>query len=177
LESEFKLRARKCCVSGKAHTQQMIDLDKELNNPPHEIITLTTPEILGLVSDSDRRRAQNYMQNARAYNSAVAFGSVICHTDNLGKYVCRLNGENSYFASDLEAPEGKSPLFAQLYVIDNEVAMQQRMANDFYKDCREDVLRLLVKAIDTNNPLAKAYKKAYEFYEDQKKNYGVSFDD
>jgi hypothetical protein len=81
--------------------------------------------------------------------------------------VCRLNGEFGFHVSDLTAPRGKPPLFAQLYVIDPQVATQRRSDSEIGKRLKRHILENLDNMIRKNNPLANAYTMAHNFYKDQ----------
>ena len=83
------------------------------------------------------------------------------------KDICHINGEISFRVSDLYPGENQRPLFAQMYLIDPEVATSARqkiLCDKHQVNIRDEVLQFLDHIIRTYHPFAKSYKSADELF-------------
>ena len=113
-----------CCFSGKVQLGCLEDLP---------------PELYQLYFGDDDH-AKKFHENIRRYNSALAFTSVgqdaykalqrdRSINDGRGPWLYKIKGELHHITGTLLPPEGRAPLYAQLYIYNPDTAMDHRMAN------------------------------------------------
>ncbi|KAJ4483034.1 hypothetical protein C8J55DRAFT_387350, partial [Lentinula edodes] len=111
-----------CCKSGKVELPM-------LQNPPQELQHLF---------DGTDYESKHFLDNIRSYNSAFAFVSlglkVQPHNDpNLpttGPRQYKIKGALWHAMGSLLPETGKDPVYAQLYIVAPETALEQRLANN-----------------------------------------------
>ncbi|KAL3086101.1 hypothetical protein niasHS_008522 [Heterodera schachtii] len=141
-----------CCKFGKVSLP-------EITEPPAELLELATditPE------------AKEYRQHQNTYNSLLAFASVsVGHQENTtGGSVCfMLNGVFVRRISSLFSGNS-TPSFAQLFILDPEAALEQRMQNTRYGGDRVNqvTLKKLDLLLRQYHPLAKQLLNFHEQY-------------
>jgi hypothetical protein len=76
----------------------------------------------------------------------------------------------SFKVSDLFAPPGQKPLFAQMYCIDPTTATELRLSKFAEIDLkiRHGVINMIETMIRREHPFAKAYQRAGQIYEEEK---------
>jgi hypothetical protein len=143
-----------CCNSGKVQ----LDLLKEPPEPLHRLLTGADTQ------------AQEFRSPITQYNAALAFTSLGVSDDkNINRHgsnawVFRILGSLHHLSGALTAPEGVAPSYAQLYMYDPTVALQQRMnRND---NLRRDTMQSLQTMLTAHHPYAAMYKQAYEVLEE-----------
>lgn len=107
------------------------------------MLTTNTPE------------AKNYKDNIIHYNAALAFASRSCNLDpppGLGPYCMRIHGQVHHYLGGLYPNEGKEPKYAQLYILDSEQAIEQRMGDPLNEKCKPDIMAILDQMLRENNP-------------------------
>ncbi|KAL3108658.1 hypothetical protein niasHT_013682 [Heterodera trifolii] len=114
-------RLTPCCANGTVHTEQMLTEFNELQQPPKNFIE-------GLVQTKDERVREAFLNNTMAFNNTFAFASTHgekAPAEQMGGRMdtCKYNGEFSFLFSDLIAPGGRRPTFAQVYTLTPEAAM------------------------------------------------------
>ncbi|KAL3071933.1 hypothetical protein niasHS_017226 [Heterodera schachtii] len=114
-------RLTPCCANGTVHTEQMLTEFNELQQPPKDFIE-------GLVVMKDERVREAFLNNTMPFNNTFAFASTHgekAPAEQMGGRMdtCKYNGEFSFLFSDLIAPGGRRPTFAQVYTLTPEAAM------------------------------------------------------
>ncbi|KAL3076062.1 hypothetical protein niasHT_038798 [Heterodera trifolii] len=141
-----------CCKFGKVSLP-------EITEPPAELLQLATditPE------------AKEYRQHQNTYNSLLAFASVsVGHQENTtdGSVCFMLNGVFVRRISSLFSGNS-TPSFAQLFILDPEAALEQRMQNTRYGGDRVNhvTLKKLDLLLRQYHPLAKQLLNFHEQY-------------
>jgi hypothetical protein len=89
---------------------------------------MTYPSILkSLLTDKTNRNHRNFMENIRAYNSALGFASMgasMREQRGRGPYCFRIHGQTYHRVSPLHPPKGETPKYAQIYILDSEEAFR-----------------------------------------------------
>ena len=70
------------------------------------------PELLKQLIKNEHLKSESFIDNIRRYNSMYAFTSI---------------GENYHFAGTLLPKEGNPPAFSQLYIVDSQNEIRNRM--------------------------------------------------
>uniref|UniRef100_A0A914I8K2 ATP-dependent DNA helicase n=1 Tax=Globodera rostochiensis TaxID=31243 RepID=A0A914I8K2_GLORO len=119
-------RVSPCCSNGECHTEEMAAAYTELQSPP----TILTE----LAGASDLRAREQFLDNTLPLNNTFAFASV--HSEKAPedqiagrKDTVKYNGQFSFQFSDLVAPQGRRPTFAQVYTLMPEDALRLRSEN------------------------------------------------
>ncbi|XP_038717417.1 uncharacterized protein LOC120010695 [Tripterygium wilfordii] len=142
---------------------------------------LSAPPLLeSLMTPNNGTQASNFMDNIRAFNSALAFTSMGGRIDTqineiAAPYVFRLNGQNHHLIGSLLPEEGKRPCFAQLYIYDTENEIRNRMTaitnGEPRKSLDAGLMESLLAMVDEHNVLAISFRKARDrFKKDQLQN-------
>lgn len=99
------------------------------------------PMLKDLITKSDYKN--NFLTNIRQYNSAMAFGSLTTQfpIEACGNKppILRIRGEIFHNIGTLHPKEGDSYKYAQLYILDTEQALQQRIKNNLENGCIKKV--------------------------------------
>ncbi|XP_053552307.1 uncharacterized protein LOC128643486 [Bombina bombina] len=109
--------------------------------------------------------SNNFMQNIRSINSALAFASMganIAPPPGYGPYCFRINGQIYHRSGALHPENDDQRKFAQLYILSPEEAADQRAALKENSGCHIELLRELSSYMCQYNPFAKACKMLYE---------------
>nr|XP_029145189.1 uncharacterized protein LOC112717234 [Arachis hypogaea] len=139
-----------CCKGGQVEIPQLQEAPKVLYN---------------LLYGNDAR-SKHFRENIRTYNSMFQFTSLGAKIDR-GKSSSRgpptfiLCGENYHLMGSLIPPDGYMTKFAQLYVIDTENEIQNRMCvigAEENKTIQEEVVNDLKMMLDQHNVLVKAFR-------------------
>ncbi|XP_065322969.1 uncharacterized protein LOC135930111 [Gordionus sp. m RMFG-2023] len=86
--------------------------------------------LIDLLSNLDNHYYKNFSQNIRSYNSSLAFASMGAKNDNLlnkGPYCFRVHGQIYHRTSHLYPPNGVSPKYAQLNVLETSQAIENHV--------------------------------------------------
>lgn len=152
--TEFAPLFGMCCNSGKVQLN-------DLNDPPQLLRRLLTG------ADA---QAQEFRSHVTQYNAALAFTSLGVSDDkSVNRYgpnawVFRILGNLHHFSGALTAPDGVAPSYAQLYMYDPTVALQQRMNRN--SNLRQDTMAGLQTMLASSHPYVAMYKQAYEVLEE-----------
>ncbi|XP_065210885.1 uncharacterized protein LOC135840629 [Planococcus citri] len=101
------------------------------------------------------------MTNIRQYNSALSFASCGAQIDTLsgtGPYCYRIHGQIYHKTTHCQTSSTFPPKYAQLYFLDSEEALNERLKVNANKGCDKDLLKDLDLAIRSVNPYAKSYR-------------------
>lgn len=77
--------------------------------------------------------------------------------DNNGSYCFKVQGQIYHYASPLHPNLASDYQFAQLYILDAEQALNQRMSIAANISCHSQTMHLLATLIKQINPFAQAY--------------------
>ncbi|KAK5980835.1 hypothetical protein GCK32_015283 [Trichostrongylus colubriformis] len=94
-------------------------------------------------SEEQRRYQRDFMGNKRSFNSALAMASMGAHVDTphgRGPYCFRFHGQVHHRLGPLHPKEGKSRLYGQIYILDTELAVHQRMGNARNAECNPQLM-------------------------------------
>ena len=143
-----------CCKSGK------IELPY-LQKPPVEQLQLFTREDY---------HSKHFLENICSYNAAFAFVSLGMKTPpqndpelpQTGVHQFKVRGELYHSLGSL-LPEGdKNPVYAQLYIMTPETALEKRMANNAGSGLQPDLMSVLDDCLHRHNQFYGLYKSAHE---------------
>jgi hypothetical protein len=132
----------------------MVNELEELQNPVNPTSTNRrkekTTRDLAMTTDTQTREA--FLNNTMKLNNNYAFGSIKCDRapdEQLGsrKDTCKYNGELCCQLGDIEAPPGRTPLFAQTYTITPEAAMNIREVTDCFRFFVHIFFRIISKGL------------------------------
>ena len=142
-----------CCLQGQ------IQLPSISHSPPllHQLLNSSTP------------RARKFRDSICQYNSAFAFTSVAMEVDNAvlngrGPYSFRLHGAMYHKMGSLHPQDGQQPVYAQLYIYDDQAALAARNSRNPNLDpfLMEELQQMLI----ANNPFVPLYKQAYQIMQE-----------
>jgi hypothetical protein len=122
------------------------------------------PLIKDLLTDSDPE-SQNFIKSIRNYNSALAFASIgaeVSHMSGPGTYCYKIQGQIYHRISAIHPNSGERPKFAQLYILDSEEALNERMNIRSNTTCDRQLMSRLDQLIRRINPFAEAFKMMHE---------------
>ena len=120
----------KCCFQGKVALPPV-------QLPPQSIVDLFSDE----TADS-----RHFLENIRHYNAAFAMASwnaTLNEHAGRGPRVVTIHGQAYHLTAAQEAPEGQPHQYAQLYILDTNEAMQQRINDPRNQNVRPNIMLLL----------------------------------
>ncbi|PPQ72835.1 hypothetical protein CVT24_012881 [Panaeolus cyanescens] len=125
------------------------------------------PDLLRHLFINNDDQSKNFRDNISEYNQALAFTSLGVtqdHTINAGRGqpVFRIQGELHHHTGSLLPPQGRAPVYAQLYFYDPRSAVDLRMANNQHRQLRRDTMESLQQIIYENHQYAPLYLHAHE---------------
>jgi hypothetical protein len=142
----FKDEPSNCCHKGKIVLPP---------SPPYP------PELKDLFTKNDAP-SKNFREHIRQFNSAMAFasfGAQAASPPGRGPYTFRLHGQIYHRTGSLHPADGTPPSYSQLYIIEGDQAVEERMRFRENQPCRRDVMAMLTTILDRINPYAAAYKQ------------------
>ncbi len=90
-----------------------------------------TPDLLQRLLTGNREASKNYKENIIHYNASLAFASRQADYDLLpdrrGPYFMRIHGQVHHHIGGLRPTQGQRRQYAQLYILDAQQALEQRM--------------------------------------------------
>jgi len=122
------------------------------------------PFIKDLLTDSNPE-SKNFIKSIRNYNSALAFASIGAEVSQMsgpGTYCYKIQGQIYHRISALHPNVGERPKFAQLYILDSEEALNERMNIRSNNTCDRLLMSQLDQLMRQVNPFAEAYKMMHE---------------
>jgi hypothetical protein len=108
--------------------------------------------------------SKTFLESIRSYNSAFAFVSVGVNLNmprGLGPYCFRIHGQVYHRTSTLHPEPGLKRSFSQLYILDEDSAVTERMTDPANTACKHHVMEQL-STVMASNPFAEAYKMMHE---------------
>lgn len=114
------------------------------------------------------------MENITYYNNSLIFGSIGVETNKFtgrGPLIVCMNGKICNFTGSIEPKEGKTPSFAQLYVVDQDFALEERSKRN--KSRRMEILKLLGDEIQKINIYAKSFSIMRDVMERERVRLGL----
>ena len=134
----------KCCFQGKVTLPATAI-------PPHNIVELFS---------GDTAHSRYFLDNIRHYNAAMSMASwnaTMNEHAGRGPRVVTIHGQAYHLTAAQEAPQGQQPQYAQLYILDTNDAMQQRINDPRNHNLRPDIMLLLQEKLLDINPYARQY--------------------
>ncbi len=101
--------------------------------------------------------ARNFRDNVIHYNAACAFGSRVANLvtpPGRGEYSMTIHGNVYHYVGALNPPQGRARQYAQCYVIDSAIALQERMEHPNNVNCRPRIMERLDAILRRVNPYA-----------------------
>lgn len=113
--------------------------------------------------------AKNFQDNIIHYNAALAFASRKAFLDPLplGPYCMRIHGAVYHRSGCLRPQENTAPRYAQLYIIDAESSLNQRMNMVSNNNCQADLMKKLDELVKANNPYYTGFRQMHQLFEEQ----------
>ncbi|KAK6026601.1 hypothetical protein OSTOST_07420 [Ostertagia ostertagi] len=114
---------RECCDLGRFTLNFFESFPEELR-----VLFVRGPE----PSEEVRRVWKNFHENIRSFNSALAMASMGAQVDALqgrGPYCYRIHGQIYHRLGPLHPRVGEPRQYGQIYILDTELAAQQRLGN------------------------------------------------
>ncbi|KAF9791133.1 hypothetical protein BJ322DRAFT_998910, partial [Thelephora terrestris] len=126
------------------------------------------PDLLERLFTASTLEARQFREHIRQYNSAFAFTSLGAQVDNSvnqggGPPVFKIHGELHHRIGSLLPAEGRSPVYAQLYILDPHKASNHRMQRNSELD--PDLMYRLGRLISDNHRWARIFKQAHEVFQ------------
>ena len=150
-----------CCLKGKVRLARF-------STPPMVFLELWF---------KDNLKANVFRNNSRAFNNGLCFSSIKVKEKRFARYTTSiiLQGKLYHLIGSLQATEGETPVFAQLYVHDPALETTQRLANmhlptNLTRAEKEVVPVILVELqewLKAHNPFAKSFIQVVEYPEEQ----------
>ncbi|KAK6027977.1 hypothetical protein OSTOST_05986 [Ostertagia ostertagi] len=114
---------------------------------------------------AQQRTQKNFMDNIRSFNSALAMASMGAQVDTFrgrGPYCYRIHGQVYHRIGPLHPQEGEERQYGQIYILDTEMAAQQRIGDVRNADCDPELMRFLSELISNINVYAQSFKMMSE---------------
>lgn len=148
-----------CCLQGKIELPMLQQLPTELKN---------------LFYGSDVQ-SKHFLENIRSYNAAFAFVSLGLNLQpqndpelpTSGPRQYKIKGELWHSLGSLLPPEGKPPVYAQLYFVAPETALQKHLANNQHHGTGLNpiVMQSIHDCLTHENNFINIYKSAFEIFQ------------
>ena len=149
----------KCCMGGKV---RLAPIPVPLK-PIRDLLEGNGPE------------SRHFFENIIYYNNSVAFASLGVQYKSFqtpGPFVVCMNMQVCHLTSSIVPEVGTAPRYAQLYVVDPQVALEER-AMQFPK-CRSDILHQIGSEIRDKNLYAKSYRMLGEVMDRERTRLGMT---
>ncbi|EPB69310.1 hypothetical protein ANCCEY_11605 [Ancylostoma ceylanicum] len=144
-----------CCDFGRFN----LDL---FDGFPHQIRQLYIRD--AHASTEERHRHKNFIENIRSFNSALAMASMGASVDMLGgrgPYCYRIHGQIYHRLGALHPDQGERQ-YGQIYILDTELAAQQRLGNTRNASCDPQLMHFLSGWFAQHNVYAQSFKMMSE---------------
>jgi len=129
----------------------------------------TDDYIKGLLDGTDPD-SKSFMESIRSYNCAFGFVSVgvkLNMPTGIGPYCFRIHGQVYHRTSTLHPDDGEKRSFSQLYILDEDLAIAERLSDPANAACKNHIMEKLTHVMNTN-PFGQAYKMMHEVEESEK---------
>ena len=126
---------------------------------------ITVSKYIETLLNGQHVKSKNFLEHIRSFNSSLAFASTganIASPPGFGPYCFRIHGQIYHRAGALHPDEGAPRKYAQLFILDDEVASRQRMTLPENAGCDPQLMTELTAYISSNNPFTRATKMLYE---------------
>ena len=150
-----------CCLNGKVRLSRFS----------------TPPTVFLLLWYQDNIKANVFRKNSRVFNNGLCFSSIKVKEKRFARFTPSiiLQGKLYHLMGPLQAAEGETPVFAQLYVHDPALETTQRLANmnlpsNLTRAEKEVVPVILAELQDwlkAHNPFARSFIQVVEYPEEQ----------
>ncbi|UYV71113.1 hypothetical protein LAZ67_8001784, partial [Cordylochernes scorpioides] len=107
------------------------------------------------------QHSKNYLENIRSINSSFAFASMgaqVSPPPGYGPYCFRIQGQIYHRTGTLHPEDGEGRKFAQLYILDTEVATEERLKLKENQGCNKDLMNAVATLLHQINPFTEAYR-------------------
>ena len=134
----------RCCFQGKVTLPP-------LQLPSHNIVELY---------NGDTPHSRHFLEHIRHYNAAMSMASwnaALTEHAGRGPRVVTIHGQAYHLTAAQEAPQGQPAQYAQLYILDTNEAMQQRINDPRNHNLRPEIMQLLQDELLAVNPYARQY--------------------
>ncbi|KAJ7193539.1 hypothetical protein GGX14DRAFT_378904, partial [Mycena pura] len=136
-----------CCNHGKVIVDTLEDAPQELR----------------ALFEGDSAQAKEFRKNIAQYNTALSFTSLGVREDHSvndgrGPPTFRIHGELCHRIGTLLPAEGATPIYAQLYIHDPQVALNHRMNSN--TNLRRDTMEVLQRVVTANHQYAPLFVHA-----------------
>jgi hypothetical protein len=141
-----------CCFNGKVQIPR-------LHDPP--------PEILDLFRDQDDI-SKNFRNHIRNYDNALAMTSLGCQQDHSinragsGPYLFKVQGSLYHQTGPFIPEEGMAPNYAQIYIYDQQKAIDFRMNHRANAGLHKETMQILQNVLYYPHPAVQLYRQAFE---------------
>ncbi|KIH61239.1 hypothetical protein ANCDUO_08493 [Ancylostoma duodenale] len=145
-----------CCDRGRFNLNLFEDF-------PEELKELFLRE--RAVTPEERHRQRNFAENIRNFNSALAMASMGAQVDTLpgrGPYCYRIHGQIYHRLGALHPNQGEQRQFGQIYILDTEMAAQQRLGHLRNSTCDPNLMLFLSEWFSQHNAYAQSFKMMSE---------------
>ena len=135
-----------CCHKGKVSGNVI---------PPIEV-----PDFLEKLITQNDSQTKHYLLNIRNYNNALAFASVqanVMNIANRGPYCYKIQGQMYHSVGSLHPHNSSDSMYAGLFILDAEEALNIRMNRDSNKLCEKPLMDKLMKLLHDVNPYANLF--------------------
>ena len=109
----------------------------------------------------DTAHSRHFLENIRHYNAVMAMASwnaTLNEHAGRGPRVVTIHGQAYHLTAVQEAPRGQPPQYAQLYILDTNAAMQERVTDPRNGNLRPEIMQLLQDELLAINPYARQYQ-------------------
>ncbi|KAK6012893.1 hypothetical protein OSTOST_21925 [Ostertagia ostertagi] len=156
VKSNHPGKFKECCHLGKFTLNFFENFPEELRR-----LYVRAPE-----STAEQRHNQkNFLENIRNFNSALAMASMGAQVDSLpgrGPYCYRIHGQIYHRLGPLHPRNGEPRQYGQIYILDTELAAQQRLGNARNTNCDPRLMRFLSDLLSNVNMYARSFKMMSE---------------
>ena len=110
--------------------------------------------------NGDTANSRHFLHNIRHYNAAMAMASwnaTVNEHAGRGPRVVTIHGQSYHLTAAQEAQQGQQAQYAQLYILDTNEAMHQRVNDPRNQNLLPDVIQLVQDELMAVNPYARQY--------------------
>ena len=129
-----------------------------------------------LFTDIQNEETKEFLTNIRQYNAALALTSFgVSRESNIrneghGPQIFKIRGELYHRIGSL-LPTDNNPRYAQHYIYDPDIALDQRMR--YNTNLNQHTMRLLQDILYNNHNYVRLFRSAHQQYSDSKKSPNV----
>ncbi|UYV67927.1 hypothetical protein LAZ67_5002522 [Cordylochernes scorpioides] len=119
------------------------------------------PILLEDLMKQRHRHSKYFLENIRSINSSFAFASMgaqVSPPPGYGPYCFRIQGQIYHRTGTLHPEDGEGRKFAQLYILDTEVATEERLKLKENQGCNKDLMNAVATLLQQINPFTEAYR-------------------